>query len=69
MTMKKKYQSEQLMAIHQSAQDLFELGIIDRAKMREFDEDCLVPEPLPKVTPTANRSQPSPATASPGRAG
>jgi DNA-binding transcriptional regulator YiaG len=47
--MKKKYQSEQLMVIHQSAQDLFELGIIDSAKMREFDEDCLVPEPTSKA--------------------
>jgi DNA-binding transcriptional regulator YiaG len=54
--MKKKYQSEQLMVIHQSAQDLFELGIIDSAKMREFDEDCLVPE---QRTKTASR-KPSP---------
>jgi DNA-binding transcriptional regulator YiaG len=49
--MKKKYQSEQLMVIHQSAQDLLELGIIDSAKMREFDENCLVPEPAPNTNP------------------
>jgi hypothetical protein len=41
--MKKVYESEQLMVLHQSAQDLFELGIIDAADMRDFDECCLVP--------------------------
>lgn len=43
--MKKKYQSEALMVIHQSAQDLYEIGLISDAEMREFDEDCLVPDP------------------------
>ena len=40
--MKKKYQSEALMVCHQSAQDLFELGIIDAEEMKEYDEGCLV---------------------------
>jgi DNA-binding transcriptional regulator YiaG len=38
----KKYQSEILMAIHQDAQGMYELGIIDDAKMGESDEMCLV---------------------------
>ena len=42
--MKKKYQSEALMVCHQSAQDLFELGIIDAEEMKDFDEGCLVQE-------------------------
>jgi hypothetical protein len=41
--MNKKYQSEALMVSHQAAQNLFELGMIDAAEMREFDKDCLVP--------------------------
>ena len=40
--MKKKYQSEALMVCHQSAQDLFELGIINAEEMKEYDEECLV---------------------------
>jgi DNA-binding transcriptional regulator YiaG len=43
--MNKKYKSEALMVSHQTAQDLFELGVIDAVEMRKFDEDCLVPEP------------------------
>jgi putative transcriptional regulator len=49
MGMKKKYQSEQLMACHETAQALFEIGAITKAQMREFDEDCLVPDPAPKA--------------------
>jgi DNA-binding transcriptional regulator YiaG len=46
---KKKYQSEALMVCHQDAVGLHRLGLIDDAKMREFDEGCLVPEPSPKA--------------------
>ncbi|MDR2194386.1 MAG: hypothetical protein LBP19_07975 [Treponema sp.] len=42
--MKRKYQSKQLMAIHESARDLYEIGLIDTDKMWEFDEVCLVEE-------------------------
>ena len=42
--MQKEYKSEALMVCHQSAQDLFELGIIDADEMQEFDEGCLVQE-------------------------
>jgi putative transcriptional regulator len=45
--MKKKYDSEILEIIHQDAQGLFEIGAIDAARMREFDEMCLIPTPKP----------------------
>ena len=43
--MRDTYESEQLGAIHQSAEALFKLGIIDADEMREYDEGCLVPTP------------------------
>jgi DNA-binding transcriptional regulator YiaG len=50
--MPKKYQSEQLMVCHQDAEAMRRLGIISDAEMREFDQDCLVPEPkTPKKAP------------------
>ena len=42
--MEKRYYSEALMAVHQSAQDLFEIGAISETEMREFDKSCLVQE-------------------------
>jgi hypothetical protein len=35
------------------------LGVIDAAEMREFDEDCLVPEPASKTS--SARQTPVPA--------
>jgi putative transcriptional regulator len=43
--MEKKYESEQLMVIHDMAKSLYKIGAIDSAKMREFDADCLVSTP------------------------
>jgi DNA-binding transcriptional regulator YiaG len=43
--MTKKYQSEQLMICHQDAEALYQIGAISEAEMREFDKECLVPEP------------------------
>jgi putative transcriptional regulator len=40
----KKYKSELLMVNHQTAEALYKIGAIDDAKMREFDEDCLLPD-------------------------
>jgi DNA-binding transcriptional regulator YiaG len=54
--MKKKYESELLGVIHQSAQDLYEIGAISEARMREYDEDCLVSEP--KTAKAAHKTQP-----------
>jgi DNA-binding transcriptional regulator YiaG len=43
--MGKKYQSEQLMVIHDMAKSLYKIGAIDNTKMREFDADYLVSIP------------------------
>jgi len=43
--MKNKYESEMLQVIHEDMKGLHRLGIISDARMREFDRDCLVPEP------------------------
>ena len=43
--MDKEYEDTIMRGIHQSAQDLYEIGVIDAAKMRKFDEACLVSNP------------------------
>jgi hypothetical protein len=43
--MEKRYGSEALMVSHQSAQDLFELGVITADGMKKYDEMCLIQEP------------------------
>ncbi|MDR3341429.1 MAG: hypothetical protein LBT14_01340 [Treponema sp.] len=56
--MKKKYQSEMLMVIHEMAQGLYKIGAIDDVAMREYDEDCLVHDDSPGVeTYTLNESE------------
>ena len=42
--MKRKYESEILQVIHEDMMGMHELGIISDARMREFDEDCLMKE-------------------------
>ncbi|GHU01126.1 hypothetical protein FACS1894147_00390 [Spirochaetia bacterium] len=49
--MSDKYESEQLGVIHQSAEALFKLGIIDADGMREYDEGCLAPTPTARKVP------------------
>ncbi|MFF7710653.1 helix-turn-helix domain-containing protein [Pseudomonas sp. NPDC007930] len=39
--MAKQFKSEALESIHQSASALFEIGAIDKATLRDFDESCL----------------------------
>jgi DNA-binding transcriptional regulator YiaG len=58
--MKKKYQSEQLMVCHQDAEALYQIGAITEAQMREFDKECLVPEPASKAS--GNRQAAVPAS-------
>ncbi|MCL2231245.1 MAG: hypothetical protein FWC01_09140 [Treponema sp.] len=43
--MKKNYESEALKVCHQSAQNLFKLGVIDENEMKNFDNDCISPTP------------------------
>ena len=39
----KIYRSEASAAIHETALDLHEAGLIDKQTMRQFDESCLTP--------------------------
>ena len=39
------YKSEIFMVIHQDATDMYEIGAISEARMKEYDEMCLVQEP------------------------
>jgi DNA-binding transcriptional regulator YiaG len=61
--MEGKYQSEQLMVIHDMAKSLYKIGAIDNAKMREFDADCLVstPEMVKEADESAEMEHVSPA--------
>ncbi|MDR1247925.1 MAG: XRE family transcriptional regulator [Treponema sp.] len=67
--MTKKYQSEQLGVCHQDAEALYRIGAISEAELREFDEDCLVPDPkAPKKVPAGVQQVPASAYASPRKA-
>lgn len=46
MTAKPKFKSDAFEAIHSSAQALFQVGAIDKATMRNFDEACLAVPPV-----------------------
>jgi putative transcriptional regulator len=41
--MTKKYRSEALAAIHETAEALYEIDALDKQTMREFDGACLTP--------------------------
>jgi len=43
--MGRKYYSETAEGIHESARDLFEIGLISETEMRDFDKRCLAEEP------------------------
>jgi DNA-binding transcriptional regulator YiaG len=43
--MKTGYRSEALQVIHEDMKGMYELGIINEAKMKEYDKMCLVREP------------------------
>jgi len=45
-----KYESEALKVIYQDAKEMYKIGAITEAEMREFDEICL-PSPKTKNTP------------------
>ena len=53
--MQKQYESELLMVCHEMAEDWHNAGKISDAEMREFDNDCLIPDhdpkPAQKATP------------------
>ena len=43
MTQAKSYKSDLKAALHQTANDLYEVGLMDKQTMRRFDESCLTP--------------------------
>ena len=49
--MKHKYESEALQVIHEEMMDMHRSGYISDARMREFDEICLIQEG--EITPEA----------------
>jgi putative transcriptional regulator len=42
-TVKRTYKSDLLASVHEAAEGLARVGIIDKKTMREFDEACLTP--------------------------
>lgn len=50
-TMQKSYRSDALAAIHETASDLHEAGVMEKRTLRRFDEMCLTPvEPMDATT-------------------
>jgi putative transcriptional regulator len=41
--MSKQYRSNIMASVHETAEDLYEAGLMDKQTMREFDELCLTP--------------------------
>lgn len=41
---KKQYSSNLMASIHETAEDLHEIGLMDKKTMYKFDEFCLTPE-------------------------
>ena len=39
--MPKKYKSKIAAAVHEAMQDAYDIGLLDKKTMREFDESCL----------------------------
>jgi DNA-binding transcriptional regulator YiaG len=52
--MNRKYQSELLGAIHETALGLHIIGVITDAELREYDADCLLPAPQPRANTEAD---------------
>ena len=61
--MAKKYRSDISAAVHESMQDLHEIGLVDAKTMRHFDKTCLTnveplsPEEIAKVRQQSGVSQ------------
>jgi putative transcriptional regulator len=45
MATRRRFKTDAFEAIHSSASALYEIGAIDKATMREFDESCIVKPP------------------------
>ena len=61
--MNKQYRSNIMAAVHETAEDLHDVGLMDKFTMREFDELCLtpirhfVPEEIRQIRERENVSQ------------
>lgn len=57
--MSKAYKSEICAAIHETAEALYEHGIINEVTLKEFDDSCLVLSPLGEevATPKSGTSE------------
>lgn len=62
--MVKKYKSEAMAAIHETIEELFEIGAVDKQTMRHFDDACLTeiqpmaPEEIRAIREREHLSQP-----------
>jgi putative transcriptional regulator len=45
----KTYKSQLMAVAHQMIEGAYENGVIDKRTMREFDNDCLAPIPVPRA--------------------
>lgn len=50
----KTYRSEIAAAVHQTVEDIHEVGLVSKQTMRDFDESCLAP--APSLTPEEIRA-------------
>lgn len=63
MTQTKHYRSDALRSLHEAAEDLRDVGVIDKATMRRFDLSCLTPaealtpEAIKRIRENAHMSQ------------
>ena len=59
MTRNRKYRSEIAEAVHSTIADMYEVGTVDKATMRRFDESCLtIPVPMaPKQIKKIHQNQ------------
>ena len=61
--MNKQYRSNIMAAVHETAEDLHEAGLMEKCTMREFDKLCLtpihplIPEEIKKIRERENVSQ------------
>ena len=64
MTLKQKFKSDVLKAIHTSASALHKVGAVNKATMREFDASCIAtvgaiaPQQIKRIREAARVSQP-----------
>ena len=65
--MNKKYESELMGTLHETAVGLHKIGLISDKEMSEYDRDCLVSETQPIYGNSSAQNQSIPAYAAPGK--